>query len=362
MPGVDLSVNGKIYRGWKSVRVERSIENVCGSFEIGTSERLLANDWVSGFDEGLLVDVGNECTLAVDGTPLVTGYVDDIAREIDASAHAVSISGRDKTGDLVDCSAVYKTGIFYNFDLAYIAQALLKPFKIGLFINTDLGAQFRKVRIEPGESVFELLDRLARHRGVLLTTDGRGNLVITRAGVGLNTEDANLKLTRISEVLVLGNNILSMRIERSQRDRYSEYTVKGQIPLNDNITPVYNDRLKAVAKNETIARYRPLIIVAEQPDYIARFNLRAKWERNVREGRSTRITVTVQGWQHADGFWTPNRIVHLIAKPLGIEGGDLLIVSVTYTLDENGTRTEMSLTWPWAFDPLPTPEKEFLIP
>ena len=362
MPDVGLSVNSKIYRGWKSVRVERSIENVCGSFEIGTSERLLSNDWVSGFDEGLPVDVGNECTLAVDGTPLVTGYVDDIAREIDASAHAISISGRDKTGDLVDCSAVYGFGTFHNVDLPQIAQILLKPFKIGLFVNTDRGAWFRKIRIESGESVFELLDRLARHRGVLLTTDGRGNLVITRAGVGLSAEDANLKLTRIETSLVLGENILSMRIERSQRDRYSEYTVKGQIPLNENITPVYNDTLKGVAKNETIARYRPLVLVAEQPDYKSSFKLRAEWERNVREGRSTRITVTVQGWQHADGFWTPNRIVHLIAKPLGIEGGDLLIVSVTYTLDENGTRTEMSLTWPWAFDPLPTPEKEFRIP
>ncbi len=362
MPGVGLSVNGKIYRGWKSVRVERSIENVCGSFEISTSERLLSNDWVSGFDEALSVDVGNECTLTVDGTPLVTGYVDDIAREIDASTHAISISGRDKTGDLVDCSAVCKTGHFYNVDLAYIAQALLKPFKIGIFVNTDTGAPFRNASIEPGESVFELLDRLARHRGVLLTTDGRGNLVITRAGVGLSAEDANLKLTRIKTLLILGDNILSMRIEKSQRDRYSEYTVKGQIPLNENVTPVYNDTLKSVAKNEIITRYRPLVLVAEQPDHLVAFRLRAQWERNVREGRSMRITVTVQGWQHADGLWTPNRIVHLIAKPLGIEGGDLLIVSVTYTLDENGTRTEMSLTWPWAFDPLPTPEKEFRIP
>lgn len=358
MHNVDLKVGGKSYSGWKTVRVSRSLEAICGSFDIGISENLLPRNWVAEIDDGLPIDVGNECTLVADGEILVTGYVDDVARSLDSRSHEASISGRDKTCDLVDCSAVHKQGMFKNRDLADIALALLEPFKIGLVVNADHGEPFRRTKIEPGESVFELLDRLARMRGVLLTTDGAGNLVVTRAGLGLSATEASTKLTRLGTSLNLGQNISTIRTERSQRDRYSKYIVKSQIPGDDNTDAGYNPKLLGVADNETVSRYRPLVMVSEHPGNAFELSRRAQWERGVREGRSTRITVSVAGWRHDDGFWTPNRIVRLEARQLGIEGADMLIVSVAHTLDESGTRTEMSLTWPWAFDPLPTPAKE----
>ena len=37
-------------------------------------------------------------------------------------------------------------------------------------------------KINPGDTVFETLDQLARAQGVFLTTDGEGRLVLARAG------------------------------------------------------------------------------------------------------------------------------------------------------------------------------------
>lgn len=355
---VDLKVNGKSYGGWKTVRVSRSIETLCGSFNLGISESLLPKNYVAEIDDGLLIDVGNACVLTADGERLITGYIDDVSRSLDAKSHEVSISGRDKTADLIDCSAVIKYGIFKNRDLADIALGLLEPFKIGLLVNTDHGAPFRRTKVEPSETVFEILDRLARMRGVLLTTDGQGNLVITRAGAGLSAAEATSKPDRLDTFLELGGNVLSIQIERSQRDRYSEYIVMGQTPLDNDIAAQYNAQLLGLARNDTVERYRPLVVLSEQPEYANAFHRRAEWERNVREGRSTRITITVAGWRHAEGLWAPNHIVQLAARPLGIEPADFLIASVTHLVDEAGYRTEMSLTWPWAFDPLPSPEKE----
>lgn len=333
MPDVaELKVGGEVYGGWKSVRVTRGIEQLAGTFDLGLTER-----W-SGQETSRPIKPGAACEVLVDGETLITGHVDEASPGYDKETHGISVSGRDLTGDLVDCSAIYRSGQWAGAKLDKIARDLCKPFGIEVVTEADVGKAFATWSLQEGESVFECLDRAARLRAVLLTSDTKGRLVITRAGS-----------ERMAAQLVEGENILSASGEFSWRERFSRITVKGQARGDDENSGATVAQASARSDDATIGRYRPLIVLAEDQEHAGSLKDRADWEKGVRMGRGTRATVTVQGWHATPGeMWLPNRLVRLVSPMLGADL-DLLIVSVTYTLDESGTRTELSLTRPEAF-------------
>nr|WP_249942232.1 hypothetical protein [Escherichia coli] len=47
-------------------------------------------------------------TLKINGQTVISGWLDQVNQSISATRYQITISGRDKTGDLVDCSAVHQ--------------------------------------------------------------------------------------------------------------------------------------------------------------------------------------------------------------------------------------------------------------
>lgn len=333
-----LSVNRTRWGGWKSVRVMRSIEHLAGGFELTASER-----W-PGQDEPFPLHPGDACTVSIGDDVVITGYIDEVDRSHDAQSREISVRGRDKTGDLVDCSAVQSGGEWINRSMEEIVSDLINPFSIGLLTLTDTGPRFPRFALETGETVFEAIDRMSRICGVLVTSNGTGDLVITRRGN-----------ERIGTALALGQNIVSARVATSMMDRFGTYIVKGDRALGGTQGDSLNwedANRQGTVQDDRVKRYRPLIILAESQGDAANFETRAEWERSVRFARAARATITVQGWRHANDLWRPNKIAHVIDAKLGLDD-DLLIAAVTLTLDENGRRTELSLTHPEAFDLIP---------
>ena len=339
MHDVILTVNGKQYSGWETININRGIEQIAGTFELSVTEK-----W-SGNNEARPINRGESCTVKIDGEIVITGYVDDVLPSFDSSSHTLKISGRDKTADLVDCSAIYKTGAWTNTSLKTIAEDLCKPFGIGVIFVTDIGEPFKKVSVEQGETVFEILERLARQRGVLLTSDGKGNLVITRASDN-----------RVNTVLKEGVNILSASGTFSNRDRYSEYIGKGSHVGDNFLNTEEAAQPTAKVSDEDVPRYRPLIIIAEDNATIDSLKKRVTWERNVRYGRSTNLSITVAGWKHGGHLWRPNKLVKVESSLLKAND-ELLISSVNYTLNQSGTVAVLTLKGKEAFDVLDLPEE-----
>jgi len=331
----ELLVATSIYGGWQRVSVTRSIEQVANSFELEVTER-----W-PGQSTSRPIRPGEECTLKLDDETVITGYVDDAEPTYDRQSHGISVRGRDATGDLVDCSAIHKTGQWTNASLDRIATDLCAPFKIGVKVETDVGDPFPSFKIEPGETAFECIERAARLKAVLLIADGAGNLVITRAGK-----------TKSGTALVEGENILSARGQFSWKDRFSLYTVKGhdRIALDGDAVDSHVAPA-ATVKDEAITRYRPRIVLADDHGNKTRFRDRAEWEKNVRMGRGLRGSITVQGWRDAQGkLWQPNTLVDVTSPLLYLFEAEMLIVGCLYTLDGTGTRTALSIARPEAFD------------
>lgn len=327
---VELKVKGGVFSGWESVEIKTGIEQIAGTFRLGVTER-----W-AGQDTPTPIMPGFACEVLLDGAPIITGFVDSADPSYGESTHTVSIEGRDKTGDLVDCSA--KSGQWKSRRLDQIAADICAPFGIKVIKQADVGAAFLSFNIQEGERAFEALDRMARFRAVLLVSDGLGNLIITRAGQ-----------QRIATELVEGVNIKRAQCKFDWKERFSHYVVKGQHRGTDGESADAARGPSGQSDDTVVDRYRPLVVLAEDQGHIASLQQRAEWERNVRIGRANRATITVQGWQHADGLWRPNSLVRL-RSPLLYADLDLLIAQVTYKLDSGGTTADLELCRPEAFD------------
>ena len=341
MTDLVLNVNGQNYRGWQQIHVRRSIEQLTGRFDLTVSDRwaIDAQPWT--------ITMGDACTLTLDGERVISGYVDDTLPQFDAQQHQIQVIGRDKTADLVDCSAVWKTGQWNERTLLQIATDLATPFGLTVSASADVGAPFKSFTLAQGESGFEAIERAARMRGLLLTSDADGNLMLGRAG----TE-------RVATALVQGKNIKAARGRFSLRDRYSDYRVKGSQPA-DNWTSAEQAAAPVSEPicDPAVGRHRPLVIIAESAGDNAALTERAIWEAAVRMGRSARAVVTVSGWSHTAGLWQPNRIVPVDCPYLGLQG-DMLIAAVDYDRDQDGTRAELELVRPEAFELRAVPEPQ----
>ena len=328
----ELNVAGSFYGGWKSLRVTRSIEQLAGTYDLEITER-----W-PGQPESSPIKPGNKCQLLLDGEPVITGYVDMLAVDFDSQHLALRVSGRDKTGDLVDCSAVHKSGQWHNVKIDQLARDLLKPYDIKINIEADIGSAFSSFNIQEGESIFESLERAARMKALLLTSNPLGDLVITRAGK-----------ERLDYALVEGVNIKAARAEFSWKERFSTYTAKGQGRLGEDGDQAHAAPAASIT-DTVITRHRPLIVLAESHGENASLQDRIEWERNVRRGRSARGSITVQGWRHpGGGLWQPNMLVPVTSPMLWLDGAEMLIVGCTWTLDSRGTNTELAIARPEAF-------------
>lgn len=174
---IELYIGGSIFSGWLTVSVRRSLEHLAGSFELGL---MLPGERIPS-----ALRTGQSLTLRINGQTVISGWLDQVSQRISATRHQISINGRDKTGDLVDCAAIHPGSQWRNRTLAQIAADLCAPFGIAVRwqVNDDTAARpFSSFTLENSETVADALTRAARHRGVLVTSNADGDLVFTQAG------------------------------------------------------------------------------------------------------------------------------------------------------------------------------------
>jgi prophage tail gpP-like protein len=173
-----------------------------------------------------------------------------------------------------------------------------------------------------------------------------------------STPDGNLLITTASTVrsgvwLLEGLNMKKFNSKHSWKERHSEIILKGQVPGDDHENGAAAAHLKASAKDVEIARYRPLVVIAEHGTSTKSLADRAAWEVKVRMGRGKRGGCTVVGWRTGrDGqegpLWQPNTLVHVTSDRMNIDM-ELLIVSCSYQLTEQGKVTDLTFARPEAF-------------
>lgn len=339
MADAELRIGGVVYGGWESVGITRAMDAAAGAFRLTVTDR-----W-SGQREPWPINPGDECEVRADGETVIRGWVDIVRPGFDAGSHAIEVQGRDRTGDMIDCSAVHDPDEWRRIDLLALANILGGPFGIGARAEVDVGAPIDLVKLNQGETALEALSRYAKARKVLVMPDGAGGVLLTRTGA-----------RRASVELVQGENILRASGSLDWSERFSDYIVKGQGRFNaDNADGEPEAHVQAAARDTLVTRYRPLIVVADADAVESTAADRATWEANTRLGRSAQASVTVVGWRETPGgaLWRPNTLVNVRSPWLRIDG-QMLVRQVTLARDAtSGTVATLELVSPQAYDPAP---------
>jgi prophage tail gpP-like protein len=329
---VTLTIGGRRFDGWKTVSIERSLDALSASFELGLTDR-----W-EGQPDRWEIETGAPCEVFIGGDQVVTGYIDGATYEIDGETRSITVRGRDRTADLFDCSAIHTPGSWKARKLEQIAADLLKPFGLTARALAPTGAAFDKFALQQGESVFEVITRLCRQRGLLAITNEAGELLFTVPGS-----------TAAGYSLELGINIEALKFTNDAADRFSDYHLKGYSRGGDASRP------KASAKDAGVRRYRPLLIINDEAASAASLASRAKWEATVRAGQAQQVEAVVSGWRDANGsLYRIDRLAPVRARLAGVDD-TLLVSGVAFTLDSTGSRTRLSLVRKEAFSQEPIP-------
>lgn len=332
-PIVTLSLDSQDWYGWQEIKIQSAITQVSSEFTLKLTDK-----W-SDTQSPRPINKGAACSVSIDDVTVVTGYIDDVNTSYDAQSHSIEVAGRDVTGDIVDCSA--PSFQWSGRSLLKGAQVLCKPFGVTVVATVDVTKAFERMKSDEGETVFEVLEQAARVRGVLLMADGLGGLIMGRAGD-----------RRLSGRFEIGVNIKQGSGRQSMRDRFSQYTVKGQVsdPFSDGDSSV-----SATVKDNAVKRHRPKVILAEDGLDLAGCKTRAIWHRNIAAAKGNEVNYVVNAWHLDDQLIQPNYLVHVIDPFLNVSG-DMLIVSRTFILDSEGLRTEVTLGDPKAYELAELPE------
>jgi prophage tail gpP-like protein len=324
-----LIVNQASYRGWLSVEIERSLDQFAHRFSLRYLDRE---------DQPWSVIPGAECSIRWGQEIMITGHVNRSRAAASESEWVLSCEGRSLTGDLVDCSSVHKTGAWTNKTAAQIIKDLCDPYGITVTLDVTDTEVFGRFAIEEGETVHETIDRLCKVRAFLPVTQPDGNILLTRIGQGaLYTLDVA--------------QAVAFEILPDDSGRHSEYLLRAV-----GIGSEADALVKASAIDDTVMRFRPLVVIGDAPSGSTAAKNRAQWEANVRAGRSERLRYTMLGAVNAANVtYQPGDLYAIQDDELGVD--EIMVCERAVLRNSNSELlTELEFTRPEAYSQLTYPK------
>ncbi len=363
-----LTLDGVAYDQWVSGEVSRDLKDFSGSFSFTFRDRdalqgvLPYASWaaVKRIRTQMLAEI------RIGRRLVLRGYVEEVQRDLADGSAEVVISGRDQTGDLVDCSALVDgPAELKSVKLEDAVARIAKPFGLNVRAEVDTGEVFERYSIDLGETAFSAIEKGTRSRRTLILSDGVGGIVITRTGV-----------TRAPADLTMPGNILASSGRETTQGRYSKTVVRGQsersgksrsaASLDSTAEPIGTDAREdgdgsatererkgtvatGIAEDSEIKRYRPIVHLARSKADGQSAQDEADWRNRTARGEADELTLTVKGHDVSGSLWTVNQLVY-VSEPFQDYERDQVISKTRYVEDTLGAVTEITVCSPDAFD------------
>lgn len=373
---VSVSVAGMVLNRWTAVDIIRDLSEISGSFILTLRDDMRSSEsWPYGSagEIGPLI-LGQRVEISVHGELYLVGWVEDVVPDAAEGEAILTLSGRDLTGDLADCAAGPEGPVeFADVTLEDLAGQLCAPFGISVRADVDTGDPFEKATIDAAETVLSAIEKHARQRGVLVTSDGVEGLLLTRSG----------RTRAPSDIEFPGYGVKGSSARFSTRDRFSDYFVKGQAekaggqrapapPLTPATTPQERVRrylagdpasseggskeaagvaILGHARDAEITRWRPHVAMMKSKGSADGAQRQAEWMERVHRARGEEPGYELEGWRWRGGIWRPNALLHVRDTFQRVDR-DFLIAGVDLAFDEDGgERASLRLVGPEAYDP-----------
>jgi prophage tail gpP-like protein len=364
-----LRIKGQDFAEWTEAEVTRDLKDFSGSFRFRLYDAFRANQTFSYSSTGTALQIRPEMPVEVlvDGEKVLVGHIDTVEVDIDDKRAEVTIAGRDKTGDLIDCAAV-TTGPaeFSNVKLEDAVKKIVQPYGLSVRSEIDTGDAFARYGIDLSETAFSAIEKGSRERNALVLSDGVGGVVITRTGK-----------TRAPAGLSLPGNAMSSRGRYGHQRRHSHHYVRGQgekagkkrtgKPLDSTASPLGVEDRKAgdgsatqterkgttatgVAVDNEVTRYRPIVHHSRTKADQGSAQNEADWRMRSRRAANEEVSYKVKDFRAAGQLWRVNQIAYVSDSYQDVER-DMLITRVSFrSNDQDGNVTELAIMSPEAFD------------
>ena len=179
-----IVAGGRRFDDWESVSVQHRWADPNPIFRFTAAER----DPIPTLWERLQFVPGDECAIYLGGILAIAGVILLRQTAYDANQHGVMLQGVGVTWYAARGSIMDKDGNFDGQTFEQAARKVIAPFGVGVkTIGTLNATPFKKLQVEPGETLWDFLERIARPRGIVMGSDHRGNLlssITTVAGGG----------------------------------------------------------------------------------------------------------------------------------------------------------------------------------
>ena len=367
---VSILVDGQVYKGWKSARIECGIEQISRAFALSVTDNFPGNESFRRLQPG------QEVQLFIGNDVVCTGYITSTPIRYDAKSVTVQVQGKSKTVDLVDCcspwAAIAPSGggagkksdswqdvkgvkettkpvqhaktvnkSWHNQTAKQIIADLCAPYSIRVVCEVkDLNTKLVNFTVNPGEKVFESINRLLTKENLIVTDNEYGDLVITEPGFA----------GRCSDSLEVGKNILSGSANFDLSKVFSTYVVLGQHKGSDLEFGREVCQDKGVAIDEKMDRYRLLVIKDTGQSSNSLTQNRAEFEKNLRYAQVTSPTHVLQSWRDSKNLiWKMNSLVFVKDTMLSISA-DYLISKIVFSIDNSGSKVALTSIRPEAYN------------
>jgi prophage tail gpP-like protein len=325
---VEISCNGIVINQVNDFTLNKSIENFCGSFSFTITQSTA---------DKVKIRQGANVVIYIADELVFTGLVEAIEHNQGFNQHSLTVSGRDKTAELIDSYILPKQ--YKQNDFLKLARIVLDDNGYNnIRIESDikilpklLGKSFVA---EKDQKIFDFFDKLARLLNVILITDAYGDIVITREGADLAVGGVNLTsggINALSSSLSVDSNetYKYIRIIGSQKTDTSKKRLKQKVEFTDERASTKKRLIVSIGNN---ANRQTLESVAN-------------WYMAVKRGKGARYNTEVRGFltNITSGLlWQPNTILALKDQANNINGS-FLIQGVNYSQDSSGSKTSLSV-------------------
>jgi len=336
---ITVRVNGNPFDLFKKVSGSSSIDNFTSEAQITVTEQVNNQSFIIS---------GDLVQISLDGFPKITGWAEKATDSEDTGSHDVSFRVRDKTADIIDSTVPDNVKVLKGIKkFSQLCELVVTGLKLDMKVIDEVGATFSDdlKAAKVGQNAFEFLQEYARKVQVFLTTDGEGNILITRPKLTLKTWLVNIPGSPQT-------NILKSTFLLDDSKRYNKYTVRS----NNNVTAKRkikgNLNNKGVAFDTEIRESRIYEKIAESPMTSAQCKKAAEEEANIRRARAFSYDCSTAGFSANGELWDDGKFVNVKDEKKQVIG-KFLIQSTSFTT--GGEIMSFKLTVPDAYTVVASP-------
>ena len=272
---------------------------------------------------------------------LLTSVADQVQEKVDRSGYALSISGRDLAGQLIDCSVPIFNGRQMTLDELvnkYVMGGDLK----GLFKGTNIQNNAwlkNKVSVEPGENIWDAIVKAAAVTGQHVWLEPDSTLSIGDPFINAYKVATPLRLNKPDN----NNNALSAEYTEDASNEYSEIKLLGQDGNAKN--------LSASFKSDSKAHNRLKIVTMADIETQAEANTTIDKIKKDNDLQAYRLSSSVQGWEVDGRAWSTGFYVNFESNRITRATAKWAVMGCTFTLSRSAgmlTQLRMQRQGDWA--------------